>query len=76
MLDKDRIYEIFSEYVSIEYDLRCTIKTIDVYEEYCAYGGKNEIKDAIHTIKNLLTKLQVEFSDANEKLDRELIEAE
>ena len=76
MLDKEKIYEIFSDYVDIEYDLRCTIKTIDVYEEYCAYGGKNEIKDAIHTIKNLLVKLQNEFSYANERLDRELIDAE
>lgn len=75
MLGRERIEEIFSDYVSIEYDVRCIIKTLVVYEEFCVDNGKSDMKDAIHTIKNLLEKVQNEFSENNDKFDRELITA-
>ena len=73
MLDKDKVEDIFNDYVAIEYDVRCIIKTLDVYEKFYIDNGMSDMKDTIHTIKNLLEKSQIEFSETNERLDRELI---
>ena len=70
----DKLSDIYYDYISIEYDLRCVLQALEIFESHYSDNDMPESKNTLHLIKNLLRSGQKELWKNNLKLDVLLLE--
>ena len=74
MIDVEKLNDIYANYIDLEYDMRCLLKLLSLYEEYYGYNGNYELKDSIHIISGIVSVEQKKLLDGNENFDKFLLE--
>lgn len=65
----DKLSDIYYDYISIEYDLRCILQALEIFETYFSDNDMPESKNTIHLIRTLLQSGQKELWKNNLKFD-------
>lgn len=65
----DKLNDIYYDYVNIEYDLKCILQALEIFENHYSDNGMAEPKAILHLIRILLQSGQNELLKNNIKLD-------